>query len=248
MARFVARRAQDKNHRECDGHQTNVSTFQGQARANARVFGAHALTRRARRDCGAPCQRAAAPRGLKPVPPKALQRLNSDLRQRSTAKFEVTAADKLSGFAPSRRLKTPADYSAVRHAHARQSMRAARQLMAVTAAWTDVVVSAQDAGRVRFGVTVGKRNARRAVDRVLVKRIVREACRRCAAAFEGCATEASVRIDISMRLKSPLADPQGPPLAMRKWRRQIRAEADGLLQDVLMQLAQRLAAVDGEKT
>ena len=87
-------------------------------------------------------------------------------------------------------------------------------------------------------------NAERAssVDRALVKRIVREACRQRAVAFECCAAQASARIDIALRLKSPLVDAHGKPLAMRRWRRQVRAEADILLQDVLTQVASRLGA------
>ena len=94
----------------------------------------------------------------------------------------------------------------------------------------------------RFGVTVGKRNARRSVDRVLVKRIVREACRHRAGEFENHAVQASARIDIALRLKSPLVDANGSPLAMRAWRRQVRAEADDLLQEVLARAARRLTA------
>ncbi len=97
-------------------------------------------------------------------------------------------------------------------------------------------------GSVRFGVTVGKRNARRSVDRTLVKRIVREACRHYAGAFEDCAAHAAARIDIALRLRAPLVDAGGAPLAMRVWRRQVRADADGLLQDALARLAARLAA------
>ena len=111
-------------------------------------------------------------------------------------------------------------------------------MLSINAAWT----AAESAAGVRFGVTVGKRNARRSVDRALVKRIVREACRQRAVAFECCAAQASARIDIALRLKSPLVDAHGKPLAMRRWRRQVRAEADILLQDVLTQVASRLGA------
>lgn len=39
-------------------------------------------------------------------------------------------------------------------------------------------------GRLRFGVTVGKRNAHRSVDRATVKRILREKARLKAPVFE----------------------------------------------------------------
>jgi ribonuclease P protein component len=154
----------------------------------------------------------------------------------------VAARDNRYGFASERRLKTPAQYSAVLRAAREQSIRAARQMLSISAAWTAAGAIGDGTVSVRFGVTVGKRNARRSVDRALVKRIVREACRQRASAFECCAAKAAARIDISLRLRSPLVDAQGEPLGMRSWRRQVRAEADALLQDVLTQLPDRLSA------
>ena len=118
-------------------------------------------------------------------------------------------------------------------------------MLSINAAWVPAQSATDKAGPtggVRFGVTVGKRNARRSVDRVLVKRIVREACRHRADAFEESAARSFVRIDIALRLKSPLVDKRGAPLAMRAWRRQIRADADSLLQDVLTRLSELRAA------
>lgn len=156
------------------------------------------------------------------------------------------AADNRYGFASARRLKTPAEFSAVLRAPREQSIRAARQLLSINAAWVAAAATDPPVGSVRFGVTVGKRNARRSVDRALIKRIVREACRHRAAAFEALAAQASARIDVAVRLKSPLVDTRGEPLAMRAWRRQVRAEADDLLQDAWSQLAQRLSASSSE--
>jgi ribonuclease P protein component len=159
---------------------------------------------------------------------------------RAAVEFKVAARDNHNGFASARRLKTPAQYSAVLRAAREQSIRAARQMLSISAAWTAAGAISDSAASVRFGVTVGKRNARRSVDRALVRRIVREACRQHASAFERCAVPQ--RIDISLRLRSPLVDAQGEPLAMRSWRRQVRTEADALLQDVLTQLPGRLSA------
>jgi ribonuclease P protein component len=160
---------------------------------------------------------------------------------RAAVEFKVAARDNRYGFASARRLKTPAQYSALLRAAREQSIRATRQMVSINAAWTAAGVG-DGAASVRFGVTVGKRNARRSIDRVLVKRIVREACRQRASAFECCAQKAAARIDIALRLRAPLVDARGEPLAMRSWRRQVRAEADALLQDVLTQLAGRLSA------
>ncbi len=156
------------------------------------------------------------------------------------------AADNRYGFASARRLKTPAEFAAVLRAPRERSIRAARQLLSIHAAWVVSAVSSPPRASVRFGVTVGKRNARRSVDRALIKRIVREACRHQAAFFEAQAARASACIDVAVRLKSPLVDMHGEALAMRAWRRQVRAEADDLLRDTLAQLAHRTSATSGD--
>ena len=158
--------------------------------------------------------------------------------------LDVATGVKRYGFASLRRLKTPAEFSALLRAPRERSIRAERQMLSINAAWVTAASTPADggaqAGRVRFGVTVGKRNARRSVDRALVKRIVREACRHRAAAFEDCAARAAARLDIALRLKAPLFSEHGAPIAMRAWRRQVRADADGLLQEVLTRLLGRL--------
>ena len=138
--------------------------------------------------------------------------------------FKVAAGVNRYGFASLRRLKTPAEFSALLRAPRERSIRAERQMLSINAAWVTAGVIDNAAGSVRFGVTVGKRNARRSVDRALVKRIVREACRHYAHSFENCAAQAAARIDIALRLRAPLVDARGVPLAMRAWRRQVRAD------------------------
>jgi ribonuclease P protein component len=160
----------------------------------------------------------------------------------AAVEFKVAARDNRNSFASARRLKGPAEFAALLSAPREQSIRAARQMLSINAAWKLAEGARDSAASVRFGVTVGKRNARRSVDRALVRRIVREACRQHAVAFDCCAVNASVRIDVVLRLKSPLIDAHGEPLAMRKWRRQIRTEAHALLQNVLIQAAERLGA------
>lgn len=91
--------------------------------------------------------------------------------------------------------------------------------------------------RVRFGITVGKRNARRAVQRALVKRIAREAMRHAAPALERAAGGRAV--DLVMRLKAPFPQPEAMPLA--PFKRALRAEADQLLALMASKLAQTVA-------
>jgi RNase P protein component len=78
---------------------------------------------------------------------------------------------------------------------------------------------------VRFGFTVSRRQARRAVVRNGVKRVLRESARHAATALAECASGRPV--DILVRLKAPLPDP-----ASASWgtvKRQIRREADSLI-------------------
>jgi ribonuclease P protein component len=105
-------------------------------------------------------------------------------------------------------------------------------LMAKPAQLTEVA-DAHAARRVRFGLTVGKRLARRAVDRVLIKRILREACRHSAPRL----TELAARdYDIVLRLKAPLPPRETTPRGQLK--RALRDDADA----VLRRLCDRLTA------
>ena len=102
----------------------------------------------------------------------------------------------------------------------------------MTAAWV-----AMPTGGARLGITVSKRMARRAIDRALVKRVVRESFRRSASAIEHVALAAGVRVDISVRLKRPVGLPgtAGRP-ALTLWRQALHAEADALFDAVTVRL------------
>lgn len=126
-------------------------------------------------------------------------------------------------FGPDRRLRRPAEFAAVLAATRTHSLRAARLWLSMTAAW-----SASQTPAVRFGVTVGKRNARRSIDRALVKRVVREACRHSAAALESICAERTLRLDVAFRLKAP-RDAKTSEVPLTAWRRALREEADAML-------------------
>jgi RNase P protein component len=79
----------------------------------------------------------------------------------------------------------------------------------------------------RFGVTVGKRNAARSVDRSLIKRVLREAARHAAPGLDAAAAARMVQLDVVLRLKAPVPAPGTLPRARLK--RELRAEADTLL-------------------
>lgn len=125
------------------------------------------------------------------------------------------------------RLKSPAQFEAVARAGRDAGFRAARRWVALSSRW-----AAASAGAIRFGFTVGKRNARRSVDRALVKRVLREAARHARADLAAAAPDLAV--DIVLRLKAPLPERVEMPLAPLKLA--LRTEADALL----AQLARRL--------
>lgn len=93
--------------------------------------------------------------------------------------------------------------------------------------------AAPTARRVRFGLTVGKRLARRSVDRVMIKRILREAARHSA---PGLAAVAATDLNIVLRFKAPLPPRESTPRGQLK--RALRADAD----TVLRRLHEKLAA------
>ena len=90
------------------------------------------------------------------------------------------------------------------------------------------------AGTVRLGLTVSKRQARRAVARNTVRRVLREAARHRVAALEGALAGARLPgrgLDILFRLKAPLPTPDVAGWATVK--AHVRREADSLLDQLL---------------
>lgn len=87
-------------------------------------------------------------------------------------------------------------------------------------------------GRVRIGVTVGKRLAPQSVQRSLVKRILREAARHALPALRGHAQRHG--IDLVLRLKD--AFPAPDRMSLPGWRRALRADADTVLQRLALRV------------
>lgn len=132
------------------------------------------------------------------------------------------------------RLRRPQEFAAVLDARRSLSFRAAGEWLSMSAAWT----LKTEPRRVRLGVTVGKRMARRSIDRALVKRLVREAFRHAAPALDRVALRAGAAVDVAVRLKAALGEPgaaRRPALAAL--RRSLRADADGLLSALTARLA-----------
>jgi len=113
-------------------------------------------------------------------------------------------------------------------------MRTHSEWLAMTACWTP---SGHPAAR--LGLVVSKKMARRAIDRALVKRIVREAFRHRATELEHLAARASVRADLSVRLRSAVPPPgTRERLSQGALRNELRAAADELMSSLLVRLQQ----------
>lgn len=120
-------------------------------------------------------------------------------------------------------LHTPREFAAVAAARGPRAPRAARRFLAMSSLISESIDDG--AARVRCGLTIPRRLARRAVDRNLVKRVAREALRAALPALAEAVTP--LRVDLVLRLKAPL--PPVVALARRQLRRQLRDEADALL-------------------
>jgi ribonuclease P protein component len=88
---------------------------------------------------------------------------------------------------------------------------------------------AAGAAALRFGITVSRRQARRAVARNAVKRVLREAARQRAPVLE--AALAGQCVDVLFRLKAPL--PESASAGWNAVKAQLRREADSLLEQLL---------------
>jgi ribonuclease P protein component len=112
-----------------------------------------------------------------------------------------------------RRLRRRAEFAAVLAAERAGAWRRSGNWLAMTAAERTRAAGPATPPAARLGLTVSKRMARRAVDRNLVKRVIREAFRHAS----------PPALDISVRLKRPL-----PARARGELARTLRADADAL--------------------
>jgi ribonuclease P protein component len=87
---------------------------------------------------------------------------------------------------------------------------------------------------VRFGLTVGRRQARRAVERAMVKRVLREAVRNAAGTLGELVRDRN--LDLVLKLRAPL--PERCEMSLAQVKRSLRTEADALIG----QLARHLRA------
>lgn len=101
-------------------------------------------------------------------------------------------------FPKSARILRSEDFGTVLRAQGPGSIRLGRDSVSVCAQ------AHKQAGLVRFGFTVGKKNVRRSVDRALVKRIMRECARNAWPKMRCVCAEQGIGLDISLRYRTPL--------------------------------------------
>lgn len=111
------------------------------------------------------------------------------------------------------------------------TLRLARRWLAVSVLASVPNAALAQGEPVRFGFTVGKRNARRAVERNLVKRVLRESVRHAHPQLADLARLRGLELAVSLRLKAPLT-PKGESAPRTELRRALRAESDELLADL----------------
>lgn len=97
--------------------------------------------------------------------------------------------------------------------------------------------------RLRFGITVGKRNAPRSVDRALIKRILREAARHQAPNLLPLLREAGSGLDVSLRLKEPLHQIAGFDAGVTALKKALHEDANLLMQDLSRRSAGKLRSL-----
>lgn len=101
-------------------------------------------------------------------------------------------------FPKSARILKPEDFGKVLRAERSGSIRLGRDSVSVCA------LAHKQAGLVRFGFTVGKKNVKRSVDRALVKRIMRECARSALPAMRVACARQGFGLDVSLRYRTPL--------------------------------------------
>lgn len=89
-----------------------------------------------------------------------------------------------------------------------------------------------ETGKVRLGFTVGKKNAHRAVDRVLVKRIMRESSRMLLPELVRVSQDGGFGLEIGLRLRCPIGR-IGTDVSVIAAKETVRKACDSCLDKVL---------------
>ena len=144
-------------------------------------------------------------------------------------------------FPRSLRIIKSADYGVLVHTRNENTFRLTSKYFSINA-----MKFPEEPGRLRFGITVGKRNAHRSVDRALVKRTLREAARKQAPNLAALLGEQGVGLDVSLRLRVPLKEIPGIDQGVNALKLSLRTDAQSLMEALLKRLPKQLAQTRGE--
>lgn len=144
-------------------------------------------------------------------------------------------------FPRSLRIIKSADYGVLVHTRNENTFRLTSKYFSINA-----MKFPEEPGRLRFGITVGKRNAHRSVDRALVKRTLREAVRKQAPNLAALLGEQGVGLDVSLRLRVPLKEIPGIDQGVNALKLSLRTDAQSLMEALLKRLPKQLAQTRGE--
>lgn len=96
-----------------------------------------------------------------------------------------------------------------------------------------ICMTTDEPARLRVGLTVGKKNSPRSVDRALIKRVLREAVRHQAPEIVALLRDRGLGLDVSLRLREPLKSVDGVDVGAAALKRSLRAAADDLVRGLL---------------
>lgn len=133
------------------------------------------------------------------------------------------------------RIIKTSDFGKLVQAQGKEVTRASAAYFSATALQRPNVV-----GNLRIGITVGKKNAHRSVDRALVKRTLRETARKQAPYLIALLCDTGVGLDVSLRLKMPLSTVKGREIGVKALKQALRRDAEKLLEKLAKRLQHAL--------
>lgn len=147
----------------------------------------------------------------------------------------LSRAVKNNGFPKTLRLIKTEDFGALLRERSERTFRIRSRYFIAQGKWSDSY-------RLRVGVTVGKANSPRSVDRALVKRIIREASRQSSNERLKSLSEKALGLDLSIRLCVPLKTIAVPNEQTMLLRRVLRKDVDVLWRKLDSLIQRKLAS------
>lgn len=142
----------------------------------------------------------------------------------------MLSTDTSFSFSKEKKIKKSSEFAAVLQARGAGALRFSNK-------WFEAKILVKDKPELRFGFTVGKINARRSVDRVLIKRVLREVSRTRAPEIESVILE-NKGIDIAIRLKKKIPK-IGIEVPLGDFKKSLGEDADFLLTLLCKKLSSR---------